>query len=195
MSNSDLSFRTLVTGADGFIGHHLVTEMAKRGLPANCATRRVKHLQGQRSIGVGDIGAHTDWSESLENCQAVVHLAGRAHVLNEEKSAHSAFEQVNAEATKSLVRQAAQRGIKRFLFVSTIAVFDPSLSRLDAQSATTPGTEYGRSKLLAEQYVRDASADMAHTILRVPLVYGPGVGARFLQLLKLASLPVPLPFG
>ncbi len=195
MNKSDPNFRILVTGANGFVGRHLVAEISNRGLPLACATRRPKTISGQKSFGVGDIGAQTDWTEALENCHAVVHLAGRAHVPDGSEKNPSAFERVNAEATKTLVHQAAQRGIKRFLFVSTIAVFDPSLSRLDADSATTPATDYGRSKLLAERYVRDASPNMAHTILRVPLVYGPDVGARFLQLLKLASLPVPLPFG
>ncbi len=196
LNKSDLDFRVLVTGADGFVGRHLIAEMSKRAMSFTCATRKPRAILKQHSIGVGDIGPQTNWSKALENCHAVVHLAGRAHILREhEKEPAATFDRVNAAATKTLVRQAARHGVKRFLLMSTIAVFDPALGHLDAESETSPNTDYGRSKLLAEQFVRNAPSNMAHTILRAPLVYGPGVSARFLQLLKLAGLPFPLPFG
>ena len=196
LKKSDTNRAILVTGADGFVGRHLVTELQRRGRPFVCATRRAGILCGQATIGVGDLGPDTDWFKALENCFTVVHLAGRAHVLNERNNdPAAAFNKVNAKATKALVDQAARHGVQRLLFASTIAVFNPAHIHLDASTPTAPSSDYGRSKLLAEQFVRDAQSVMAHTILRVPLVYGPGVSARFLQLLRLADLPFPLPFG
>jgi len=197
LSTSATTKSILVTGADGFIGHHLVEELRKRNRPVVAATRQQKTIAGEKTIAVGDIDGNTNWRGAFESCSHVVHLAGRAHALTETQAdPATAFERVNSMGTAALARQAAEMGARRLLFLSTIAVYDPLLTHLGDDTPAAPQTDYGRSKLAGEQSLRDISnTKMSHTILRVPLVYGPGVGARFLQLLNLARLPLPLPLA
>lgn len=189
--------RILITGADGFIGKHLLADLSARGMPFVAATRTGVEIDGHTSLAVDDIGARTDWRAALDGVSHVVHLAGRAHVLNEtEADPEAAFMRVNAEGTARLAAEAVAAGVKRFVFLSSISVYDPELTHLAVATREEPKTPYGRSKLAGEAALREISGDaMEWSALRPPLVYGPGVGARFAQLLKLASLPVPLPLG
>lgn len=137
--------------------------------------------------------------EAVSGCEAVVHLAARAHVLHETADDPlTQFMLVNAEATRVLALASRAAGVRRFVFVSSIAVHGPMQGGpLRETDIPRPQSDYGRSKLAAERHLQDIvdGSPMDLTILRPPLVYGPGVGARFLQLIKWSESGLPLPLG
>src|SRR5687767_8582126 len=100
----------LVTGANGFIGRALVSELQRRGRLVRGAVR-----QGQpaaATVRIGDIDGKTDWSSALQGVGAVVHLAGRAHILRDSAADPlEEFRRVNVEGTANLARQAIDAGV------------------------------------------------------------------------------------
>jgi nucleoside-diphosphate-sugar epimerase len=194
--------RILVTGATGFVGRFLAAELA-RCHELTLAAR--SPLAGHDSLAeagvvcaVGDI-AVADWGRVLEGCTGVIHLAGRAHVFDRAGATREAFDAVNLEGTRRLARMAAEAGVARFVHLSTIKVLGESTT--DKAFCETdppcPQDPYAESKSAAESALRAIGRDtgMQIVILRPPLVYGPGVGANFLRLMRWVARGVPLPFG
>jgi nucleoside-diphosphate-sugar epimerase len=152
---------------------------------------------------VGDIGPGTDWAAALEGVDAVVHLAARVHVLRERaRDPLAAFRQTNVEGTLQLARAAARAaaraGVGRLVFLSSVKALgerSPDGPLTDASPAG-PEDPYGISKCEAEAGLRQIAdrLQLEVTILRPPLVYGPGVKGNFHALLKLVDRRVPLPF-
>jgi nucleoside-diphosphate-sugar epimerase len=188
----------VVTGAGGFIGRAVCERFIAAGWRVRGLTRRPAPASG--------VAATAEWlqvdlerdipSTALAGADAIVHLAGRAHIL-EEKSAdpRQAFQAANTQATARLARAGALAGIRRLLFVSSVKVHgDQSPGRpLTERDEPRPQDEYGRSKRDAEQQLRQILPESV--ILRPPLVYGPGVGANFLRLVKLVDSGIPLPLA
>ena len=140
----------------------------------------------------------TNWSTALEGIDTVFHLAARVHVQGEpDEVGAAAFLSVNVEATAALARAAAASGVGRFIFVSSVKVMgDVSARRPFVEDdSPQPQDAYGRSKLAAEQALAQIAGQIQVSIVRPPLVYGPGVRANFLSLLKLAASRWPLPLG
>ena len=190
----------LLTGATGFVGQHLVSALIQRNLPYQIAVRtQAGNSAHPECISVGDINVHTAWSQALEGVTDVVHLAARVHITQETSSdAYAAFRAVNTEGTLNLARQAAACGVRRFVFLSSIKVNGEGSPRAYLETDTpAPEDAYAVSKGEAEQGLWKISADtgMEIVILRIPLVYGPCVGANFLQLLKAVNKAWPLPLG
>ena len=114
----------LVTGATGFIGRALVSELALRGVDAVRSTTRLSGL-GKDRLGpatyVADLAPDTDWSQAVAGVAVVVHTAARVHVLNDQSADPlTEFRRVNVQGTLTLARQAAAAGVRRFIFVSSI---------------------------------------------------------------------------
>jgi UDP-glucose 4-epimerase len=109
------------------------------------------------------------------------------------------FDEINATATQRLAENARLAGVKRFVFVSSVKVYgDSSGARpLRSDDVTRPVDAYGRSKLEAEKHLSAVCARgaMTYSIVRPPLVYGPGVRANFRRLLGLVYRGVPLPLA
>ena len=167
----------LVTGATGFIGRALMPALRDaRGL----------------SRGDADLGKPVDWRPLLAGVDAVVHLAGQAHAKDALPDSH--YDRINHVATAELAQACAAVGA-RLVFVSSIrAQTGPvAATTLTERDEPQPTDAYGRSKLAAEIAVR--ASGVAHTILRPVLVYGQELKGNLATLKKLASLPVPLPFG
>ncbi len=187
---------TLVTGASGFVGSHLMAEMARRGLAARGVTRGT--VPGLMTVP--SYGPDTDWRACLEGIDAVVHLAARVHVMRETAADPLAlFREANVAATANLARQAAQAGVRRFVFVSSIKVngerTEPG-KPFTADDPPAPLDPYGISKAEAEGALAalGRQTGMEITIVRPPLVYGPGVRGNFRSLMKWAASGVPSVF-
>jgi UDP-glucose 4-epimerase len=148
---------------------------------------------------VGNINAATDWQPALPGCNAVVHLAARVHVMNDKAQDPLAlYRATNTEGTLNLARQAAQAGVERFIFISTIKVNGEGRDEPYRESdAPAPEDAYAISKREAEQGLLQIAQDtgLEVVILRPPLVYGPGVKANFLRLLRTVERGWPLPLG
>ena len=190
----------LITGGTGFVGQHLVSALIQRNLPYQIAVRtQAGNSAHPECISVGNINALTAWSQALEGVTDVVHLAARVHITQEtSKDAYAAFRAVNTEGTLHLARQAAAAGVRRFIFLSSIKVNGEGKPQAYLETDTpAPKDAYAASKWEAEQGLWKISADtgMQMVILRIPLVYGPGVGANFLQLFQTVNKGWPLPLG
>ncbi|MBC8089233.1 MAG: SDR family oxidoreductase [Phycisphaerae bacterium] len=198
MSQSD-AHRLLITGATGFVGRALCESLRH--------DERFDIVRGVRGSGeqppdkgdvaVGDISADTDWTPALRGVQTVVHLAARVHVMRETATdPDSAFRQVNVDGTLALARQAAQSGVRRFVFLSSIKV-NGEAGLFTERDTPNPLDAYGRSKHEAEVALRELAQQtgLEVVVIRPPLVYGPGVKANFRMLLNLVSRGIPLPLG
>jgi nucleoside-diphosphate-sugar epimerase len=190
--------RYLVTGASGFIGGALLRELRQRGKSAVGAGR----FAGEEiEFGVGEIDSQTQWRAALVGVTCVLHAAGRAHVLKDAAADPLAeYRRVNVEGTRCLAMQAADAGARRLVFISSIGVNGISTNdrhpfRPDDQPV--PIEPYGQSKLEAELALKEIAAGtgLEIVVVRPPLVYGPGVRANFLRLVRLVQRGWPLPLG
>lgn len=187
----------LVTGASGFVGTALCAELERRSITCTAAVRKASN---PAQLAVGELSATTDWSQALAGCDAVIHLAARVHVMNDTSDDPlAAFRAVNVAASVRLARQAAQHGVKRFVFVSSVKVNGEATGTrpFTAFDAGAPQDPYGQSKLEAELALKEVAlaTGLELVIVRPPLVYGPGVRANFMRLMQLAKIGLPLPLG
>jgi nucleoside-diphosphate-sugar epimerase len=187
----------LVTGSNGFVGRELCRTLRAGGAIVRAAVRKDA---GEGHVEVGDLNGTTDWRAVLKGCDVVFHLAARVHVMaDEDKDPLRAYREVNLDGTLNLARQAIDAGVKRFVFVSSVKVNGESTTTqpFRASDVPMPCDPYGQSKMEAEQALQQLAHDtgLEVVIVRPPLVYGPGVKANFLSLIKLVQKGVPLPFG
>ncbi|NQV84230.1 MAG: SDR family oxidoreductase [Rhodospirillales bacterium] len=195
--------RILVTGATGFVGRALVPALISAGYEVTAVVRRTPappFVGGVTVHAIADIGPATDWTEALRGIDAVVHLAGRAHVMNEGTAdAEDKYNHINAVGTERLARAAADVGVKRFILMSTVKVMGEETQGAPFSELDTPAPEdaYGTSKLAGEQALLRIAREsgLESVILRPPLLYGPGAKGNFLSLLKLCRLAPPLPLA
>jgi nucleoside-diphosphate-sugar epimerase len=191
---------TLVTGGTGFVGRALVARLSAHGAPIRLAVRAPVPNAAAPTCVVGDIAGDTSWRDALDGVDTVVHLAGRAHTFGRGPEEALAFDRVNVHGTAGLVRAAAAAGVRRFVFLSSAKVAgeqSPEGRPLREDDPPAPVGPYPESKWRAEQIVRDVAggAAMEWVVVRTPLVYGPGVRANFLSLMRAVDRGVPLPFG
>jgi UDP-glucose 4-epimerase len=190
----------LVTGANGFVGKSLCQMLSKNGHHITAIIRSTQAGRKEYKVINTDLNANINMQEILKSIDIVIHLAGRAHVLND-KSAnpYQAYAEINIEATKNLALQAANDSVKRFIFISSIKVNGETTSIVPFNELNTPSPEddYGKTKYEAEKELRliAANSNMEVVIIRPPLIYGKGVKANFKNLIKLCQLRLPLPFG
>ncbi|NCR09960.1 MAG: NAD-dependent epimerase/dehydratase family protein [Microcystis aeruginosa LG13-11] len=192
----------LVTGATGFIGSYLLQILSQHKFHITAAVRKnLSHSLSKpiRIVKVGNIDEKTNWQEALQGIDIVIHLAARAHIINETiPNPEAEFIKVNTQGTANLVKQSIQAGVKHFIFISSIGAMTTQSDRiLTENSPCHPDSPYGRSKLQAEQALIELAKDsnMTWTILRPTLVYGPGNRANMERLMKLIKRGLPLPFG
>jgi nucleoside-diphosphate-sugar epimerase len=185
--------RILVTGASGFIGRPVIDALIKDGHTVRAAVRgtQLSFPAGVEVVQHGDLAQPVDWQPLLAGIEQVVHLAGIAHIGR--GVAAELYDRVNHRATAQLAAAAAQAGISRFVFVSSIrAQSGPAADHALTENDTPAPTDaYGRSKLAAEQAVR--TSGVPFTTLRPVLLYGPGVKGNFAMLARAAASSLPLP--
>lgn len=200
-TNSDTKL-IVVTGATGFIGCHLLPALDNQNLQLVLAVRH--HLSKElnsdyKVVNVGEIDEKTDWLDTLKEVDTIIHLAARAHQLNDQAvDPEAEFLRVNYEGTKNLSKQAIASGVKHFIFISSIgAMATLSDTIISEASPCQPDTPYGRSKLNAENALIELcrNTQMNWTILRPTLVYGPNNPGNMKRLFALVTKKLPLPFG
>lgn len=190
----------LITGANGFVGRCLCQQLFDIGVHV-CSVSRGKFQEpSTSSFTIDGIDANTDWGDAFNGVDVVVHCAARVHVMNDSSAAPLAeFREVNTYGTLNLARQAAEAGVKRFIFLSSIKVNGEYTTEQPFASGDTnvPLDPYGLSKYEAEQGLLKIGQEtgLEVVIIRPPLVYGPGVKANFLSLLRWVHKGVPLPLG
>jgi UDP-glucose 4-epimerase len=187
--------RILVTGASGFVGQALVEDLAAAGYGVVAAVRepaRAKFPDSVEVVRLPDLAYPVHWKSLIGGISHVVHLAGLAHKRS--ALAEQVYDQVNHRAVAELAAAAAGR-VQRLIFVSSInsqsgSACDRVVTEIDQPQ---PTGAYGRAKLAAERSL--AGSGVPHVILRPVLIYGPNVRGNMARLIKLASLPLWLPFG
>jgi len=195
----------VVTGADGFVGSALVAHFAAAGRPFVAA---VRHLPADAAAkphhrAVGDLATASEATLDalVAGAGAVVHLAGRAHVLADAAPDPGAlYHAANVAATERLAAAAARMGVSRFVFASTIKVHGEETAPgrpFRGDDPFAPHDGYARSKVDAERALAVIAAEspLKTIVLRLPLVYGPRVKGNFLTLLDAVAREALLPFG
>ncbi|MDP3791572.1 MAG: NAD-dependent epimerase/dehydratase family protein [Candidatus Omnitrophota bacterium] len=189
----------LVTGATGFIGRNLCALLKEKGYSVRVAIRNnVRYISGvDEYIKVGDINESTDWQQVLAKVDTVIHLAARAHITKESAvDSLEVFRKVNVRGTERLARMAARAGINKFIFISSVKVNGEGSRRSYTENdPPEPKDAYGISKREAEDSLARVAAEtgLQVVVLRLPLVYGPGVKANFKNLIKIVGIGLPLP--
>ena len=194
-----------ITGASGFIGKSLCQTLSKLNKSV-VGTVRSKNsfltLPGVNFILVKDNRFQTNLSQTLEDCEYIIHCAGKAHVMNK-KDKLDDYNLVNAEFTKNLAIQAAKAGVKRLVFLSSIKVNGESTHQINTKlkflhkKTSNPQDPYAISKLEAEKALWEVSSrtGLEVVVVRLPLVYGNGVKGNLARLIKLVKSGIPLPFS
>lgn len=192
------TMRVAITGAGGFIGRRTVIDLRAAGFELVPVVRRAEGIDDE--VVVGDL-AQMPPGLALPPLDACLHLAGRAHVLKDTSDdVLAAYRSTNVEGTRRLLDAAIRAGCQHFIYVSSAkAAGERSTggALLHPDDSMHPEDAYGISKAEAEAAVRQAcaAAGIAWTIVRPPLVYGPGATANFHRLLRLALSGLPLPLG
>jgi nucleoside-diphosphate-sugar epimerase len=199
----------LLTGATGFVGESLVTYLLSEAFGIKVLVRQSYAALplAVEQVVVGDLAdlALDDSSnflrEAFKEFDVLVHTAARAHLMNDDASEPlTEFRKVNRDATLVLARLAAESGVKRFVFLSSIKV-NGEITRpglpFTPDDVHVPDDPYGLSKYEAEQGLLALAQEtsMEVVIIRPPLVYGPGVKANFFSMMKWVGRSIPLPFG
>lgn len=221
--------RVFLTGTSGFVGSALLRGFVSDGVPVSALVRngsvrlpaKVKRVVGDLSDitssshstrgeesrkGFKDSSASLGITENnlstvLSDANVVVHAAARAHIMRDEEDDPLAeYRYVNRDATLALARLAAEAGVKRFVFVSSVKVngeFTLPNQPFESEVDSTPDDPYGLSKYEAEQGLLKIASEtgMEVVIIRPPLVYGPGVKGNFASIVNWIKKGVPLPLG
>ena len=180
----------LITGVSGFIGQALVAELIRQSFSISIAVRQKSNLfpDEVKQFVVRNFESDSDFSASLIGVDCVIHLAGKAHVIDKNKaSVLDEFRLINTDLTLNLARQAAAAGVNRFVFLSSIGVNgNQNIKPFLESDAPNPQEPYAISKYEAEQGLFELSkeTDMEVVIIRPPLVYGENAPGNFGRLMN-----------
>lgn len=193
--------RVLITGAGGFIAHHLVQDLTRRKHHGRLMFRSTPKLPAhpQWAPVTADLLSDPDLVRHCTGMDVVIHAAARVHVIHDSSPDREMdYLRSNFEATSRLVEAAAACGVQRFVFLSTVKVLGEATREkpFDAGSQPDPRDSYARSKWAAEVLLRQRSRKlpMKYSIVRPPMVYGPGARGSVLRLARpiLRGIPLPL---
>jgi nucleoside-diphosphate-sugar epimerase len=196
--------KILITGATGFVGRALFENLKSKKKYLTHLTTRTNQkelFEGGKTFNIGEIDSNTNWKDALDGVSCVVHCAARAHIMEKKQTdSLNVYRRINVDGTRNLAKQAALRGIKRFIFLSSIKVNGEETIASESfkyDDIPQPKDAYGISKLEAEQALLEISKQtgLEVVIIRPPLVYGEGVKGNFLRLLDIVYKQIPLPFA
>jgi nucleoside-diphosphate-sugar epimerase len=187
----------LVTGGSGFLGSHIIEQLAEAGRPVRALVRRssdTKFLRSLRNVELvdGAVDDRASLERAVEGATAVVHSAGLVKARNLDE-----FLRVNATGTENLLSACLphRTSLKRFVQVSSVTVGGPSDAYgnpVSVDATPRPVTNYGRSKLAAEKAVLTQKDQLKVTVIRPPAIYGPRDREilAFFKSIKLGVLPL-----
>ena len=194
--------KILVTGATGFIGKQLSRSLTDSGHEVHCTSRSHTSKDfASRELITCDLESAGNLDHLTTGCDAIVHLAGRAHVMSDDPAtSESLYISANVDVTRKLAQSAARTGVKQMILMSSVKVNGESTttgSPFTSQDTPNPQDPYGRSKTQAEQALWEVASTSAleGVVIRPPLVYGPGVRANFASLIGIVDRGIPLPLG
>lgn len=192
----------LLTGASGFVGKGVLKTAQRRGLKIRPVFRTLGSAREQNhAVLVSELDGLADWSQALEGVDVVIHAAALAHIMRGKAFDPLAeYRRVNVEGTLNLARQAVVAGVRRFVFISSIKVNGEATALghpFTADDAPAPEDAYSFSKAEAEAELKRVANEtgMELTIIRPPLIYGPGVKGNFASLISWVRRGLPLPLG
>lgn len=193
--------RVSVTGANGFIGHHLIhkllgmghnvcaivrSESAAESIPDSAETRVINDPQ--------DLDL---WKDALAGSDAVIHLIGLAHAAARDKSdLMKRFRETNVKLTERVVDACIHNNVHRLIYLSSIkAVGEGASDPYTEESQCSPENAYGESKREAELLIlnRTQESPIEVSLVRPPVVFGPGVKGNIVRMMKLVRSRLPLP--
>lgn len=191
--------RVAVTGASGFVGSALCRSQLTKGHHVRGVVKNGTPPEGVEVVRIGDLVDTDALAAAFRGAETVIHLAGRAHVSDRNgPEALNRFRQVNVRATAAVIAAAKRAGVSRLIHASSVKAVTESSGPegLTESVSPQPVDPYGISKLEAESLVESACDGEFHgTILRLPLVYGPGMRANMLELFRVVDRGLPLPLG
>lgn len=196
-------YRILVTGATGFIGRSVIETLLNKRLHVLAAVRNEKNSlpEDVERLNYNILFSDGDILGQVTPVDYVIHLAARVHIMGDNSNDPlMAFRQVNVGGAINLAKQAAERGVKRFIFISSAKAngeYTETGKPFVESDKFVPSDPYGLSKYEAEQGLLEIARDtgMQVVIIRPPLVYGPGVKANFATMMNIVNKGFPLPFG
>ena len=197
--------KIFVTGASGFIGQSLCKALLNSNFFVRGGVRTCNYSLTNKNIEyvpIGNIDHKTYWKNALSDIDCIIHCAGRAHRMNENKNSNM-YRLINTEGTKNLAKQAAEVGVKRLVFLSSIKVNGEFTNEIDGKQKffynDIPEAKdiYAKSKLEAEKILFKISSTfgLEVVVIRLPLVYGNNVKGNFAQLIKIVKKNIPLPLS
>lgn len=196
--------KILITGASGFVGRACAQTLSSTHQFEVCLALRNSHrVDLNQRLGsiveVGELSANTSWEKALQNCDCVIHTAGRAHVMKEQTTSPlEEYRRINVDGTLNLARQAIKAGVRRLIFISTIKVHGethPLDQPFGVEDHLNPKDPYSQSKYEAEEGLRQLAKEstLEVVIIRPPLIYGPGVKGNFKTMLAWLKKGYPIP--
>lgn len=196
MVNNLINNPVMVTGSNGFLGKYLCNYLENKNFRVVRASR---NYLDNKKINL-DFENKINWSEHLVNIKCIIHTAAKVHLLKKRPTSKKHYDKINYEGTISLAEQAALCGVSRFIYISSAKVcgektdLDKPVNENCISDLTDP---YAISKLYTEKKLIQISkkTKMEIVIIRPPLVYGPGVKANFLSMMKWLNMGIPLPFA
>ena len=190
----------LVTGASGFIGRSLVPNLLAKGHKVLAVVRNKDSSipEGCAVACVGNIGTDTDWTPYLADVDCIVHLASRAHVMDDSENSRELFHSINFLGTMTLAKQALEYNVRRFVYISSVGVMGNISNRPFTEiDDPVPVDEYAVSKLSSEKMLKtlfnESKAELV--VIRPPLVYAVDAPGNIARIQTLVGKGIPLPFA
>lgn len=190
----------LVTGASGFIGRALCASLVSERFRVRGTGRSKARPSNLADYVCCDLEQESELDQLCQGVDTVIHLAGRAHVLNDTSAdPAAAFKVANVEVTVKLAQAAQRQGVRRFIFLSSIGVHTGETAdhiAISEDSPCVPTQFYGVSKLEAERRLTELTqaSGMELVVIRPPLVYAGDAPGNFHRLMAIISKGLPLPF-
>ncbi len=176
--------KALVTGVPGWLGTRLVERLVQQGRSVTCFVHPLvdpSPLPSGVTVAHGDVRDQKAVSDAAAGVTTIFHLAAVIHPKWTRD-----FDQINAIGTRNVLEAAATAGVKRVIFASSNAVQGSLRSGLmDETGQCHPESAYGRSKMIAEQIIKEFDQKISVAIIRSPMFYGPGQPARMTRLMRM----------